>query len=319
MDAVVAEHVVGVLRDRWELEVSRIDLARSVMLVTSDGATLVARLLPTAAVRLIHAVLAGANGLSGSVPVVVPDHSGAAFVSLSSDTSLIVTTFLVGDQPVAIDAGLAEQIGSIVAKLHQASTNVAAHGQRFGRDIAGTDWVRAITRWTCSDPAAENLRRWALTTYPQVIDDYTSLPLAIGHGDIQRENIAIGHSVGLYDFGGCYLGARALDLANAVVNLAGASGELNGQLASAVLKGYTDHVRLTDREAELLPVVAALDLVRIVAWLDTAGRGRLDADELLVRRGWRVKLARSLIAELDAVRRPDPAKTTFSGLVEAFR
>lgn len=307
------------LRMHWGIEIAGADRQRSVVLINAGPDKLVARLLPTEASALMAALLRSAEALRGTVPMLVPDRGGEPMHPVTGGLCLTVTTYLPGKQPHQADEWLVEKVGSILGRIHEASSSVAPVGLRTGRDLAAESWVKSITDWTSQSQNTAPLRQWALAAHDQMLKAYRTLPTVLGHGDVHAGNVAIDLDVGLYDFGGCFAGARVLDIANALTNMAGESGQLEPRLIRAFLDGYTRVIEPTPLELAVLPTVAALDLIRIMAWIETSGHRRLGAKDARRQLERRVGLATCLVAELNDVGAAARAEPALGRLVDAYR
>lgn len=319
MDRLAEGDLVRALRTHWGIEIASIAPRRSVVIFDTGPRRLVARLLPIETAALMATLLNSIRELGRCVPRLIPDHNGKSLQPMAGGLCLTVTTYVSGRPPKEASEWLVDQAGAILGRIHAASGPFAPMGLRTGRDLAAAGWEQAVADWDCNSRTTSSLRAWALAAHEQLQADYRALPTVLGHGDIHLGNLAVDRDVGLYDFGGCFAGARVLDVANGLMNLAGASGLLEPRLARAFLDGYTRTMSLDPRELTVLPTVAALDLVRIIAWIETVGHLRLGADDARRQREHRIRLATGLLAQLDAVGVADAAESPFGRLIEACR
>lgn len=319
MDALVEDEVMPVLRDRWGVDLGTTNLRRGVAVVQDGSRQLVVRVTSAAVAAVMLTLLRRCDGLRGAIPTPVADREGAGVYPVS-DGAVIVTTYLPGRQPLHADAAVAREISRVLASVHACTADLAPEWPRSGRDLGTHGWAEAIAGWHCRDSDMAFLKHRSLALHPALDEAYRDLPRALGHGDVHLGNVALAAGrVRVFDFGGCFSGSRLLDLCNALANLAGASGSIDTALARAVLAGYSDVAELTQAEAKLLPLVMALDLVRVIAWLEESGAARLGTSRARAELGWRTRLALSMFRELDEEGLACSAETTAGWLVEANR
>jgi len=213
-------------------------------------------------------------------PRVVPTESGADFTQIDTDNRQHVVWAVshlpgrllahVGHRDEAFYEDFGRRVGEICAIL--ADFDHSAAHREFYWDLASARSMVAAHRAAIEDKElAAVVDRFTSVFDEQVAPTLESLPRGVVHGDINDHNVLVeprGASTldgwrvsGIVDFGDMVHSYRVADLAIAMAYcMLEAEDPLS--IAAAIVRGFTEHVRLSDEE---LSVVFALATLRLCA------------------------------------------------------
>jgi len=294
-----------IILKNWGLRpLGDIDLTRFVTVMSTRKSRYVVRLMYAdqayAVARLLLA--AGHSTIARRVPSIIPTLNGEFTVPADRKRRLIVCTFLFGSTPVEPTVKVANQLGALLARLHQVSPAVTDEQTPTGRDLASASWFQAM-RTAAADHRATEIERdltsKAIDTVKAIGSTYSSLQRILIHGDITTRNLTYNENgVGIFDFGGVISAPRLLDVQGALANIAGLAGALQPSLADSLIEGYSEVWPLPETEQALLKVAMVGDLARIMAWIRQSGSSRT-REWIRTEKTYRLRLLQGLLSDFD--------------------
>ncbi|MDA1362658.1 phosphotransferase [Glycomyces luteolus] len=186
--------------------------------------------------------------------------------ALVAGKPIAVFPFASGDVPPAMSPGLAEQSGTLLARMHTAATDWADDR------IPVTDRVGVLETGAAADVELDGADQWReeirrfLDRRAEALDLLAEQPAGPLHHDLHRRNLLVGDGriTAVLDFDELNHGPLILDLARLLhyAALEQPDRVLPSAIAGAALAGYQKVRPLTLAELELLPV--AFDLAGLV-------------------------------------------------------